>query len=126
MANLLMKPGSILIILLIGAVLVGLVGWAENTFQNSEKESLEDQDQAIECSSVNVDFVDQRKEGENYTVYLQVNEPVEALMVQFEGSDNATRIIEDVETNSIVKASAPLDSLSKVKARVKGCDRIFG
>lgn len=126
MANFLIQPGTLLIIIVTGLVLLGLVGWAEDSFAESKNRSLQKQNAAIECSSLKVDFVDRESNSTHETVYLQVNRQVEALLVEFKGSDNATRLIKNVGKNSVVKVSAPVKQVSSVSARVKGCGRVFG
>lgn len=122
----LIQPGTLLLIIVIGLILLGLINWASDAIEVSGEKSLEEQQNAIVCSNLEVDFVDRGSNETHQEVYVQVNQPVEELIVEFYGDGNHTSKVENVGENSITKTSAPLESVSEVQARARGCDRVFG
>jgi len=125
MGNFLIRPGTLLLILVIGLVLFGLFNWASDTFSQTEEQSLENQENAIRCSNLNIDIIEGSRNSTHEVVYIQANQPIDSLLVEFEGSGNHTELIENVEKSSIVEASAPMETVKRVRVRVSGCNRVF-
>ena len=122
----LIKPGSVFLILVICGTLYGMFVWAESSFMESGRESIDKQDEVIGCSNLNVRFVDKNSNETHQTVFVQVSRDLEALSVTFHGEQNRTKVIEDIDSNSVRSVSAKLDQANKVEAKAKGCDKVFG
>ncbi len=121
----LLKPGTLFMIALMGAVAFAMYSWATTSFSQTRNKSLENQEAAIECSNVNVDLYFGKFNGTHQAVHAQVNRPVRSLLVNFQGDGNFTRVIEEPRENAIITVNAPMEEVSRVEAIVSGCDRVF-
>lgn len=122
----LIKPGSVFLILVICGTLYGMFVWAESSFMESGRESIDKQEEVIGCSNLNVRFIDRNSNETHQTVFVQVSRDVEALSITFHGKQNKTKVIQDLNSNSVRSVSAKLDRADKVQAKVEGCDQVFG
>lgn len=119
------QPGTVLLILAICGTLYGMFVWAESSFMKSGNQSIQKQDEVINCVNLNARFIDKRSNGTHQIVFIQVNHDVEALSVTFYGDQNKTKVIENIDRNSIRSTSAEIDELSRVEAMAQGCDKVF-
>ncbi len=124
--TMLIKPGTLFIFLIIGGLVFAMYTWADDTLERSKNQSLEDQRKAIQCSNVEVRFIDRQFNGTHTTIFVQVNHPVRALLVNFYSRDrNVSRVVNRPEQNSLLRVEAPVGTSSDVEALTAGCERVF-
>ncbi|MFB6291875.1 MAG: hypothetical protein ABEI58_00610 [Candidatus Nanohaloarchaea archaeon] len=124
--RLLVKPGTILLIIMIAGIGIALFTWAAEGIRSSSKKSLEQQDAAITCSTLDLDFVDRKHNETHYTVFVQSSQSADAVLVHFRSqSRNVSAIIEDPRAGEVRSVSVPLENVTDVFAYVKGCNRKF-
>lgn len=124
--NVLIRPGALLIFLIAAIIGMAIFNWSGNMLDRTGEISENQRQEALECSTLEVNFVDSNRDSGNFTVFFQVNKDVEAVAVTLQGEEkNATRVIEDPGKGAIYPATAELDRLKSVKAVVEGCKRVF-
>ena len=118
-----LRPGTLFLMMIMLVVGFGIVSWSSQDVFGDEP--LQRQEQTIACSNVNLKFLDHTSNATHETVYIQVNKPVDAVLVNFEGDRNVTQVVDYGSAQRIVQVSARLNNLSGIEARVSGCERLF-
>jgi hypothetical protein len=122
----LIKPGALAVLLVGGVVLYGMFVWTTDSFERVENNSREQQRNALDCSSVSVGVAHEDVNSTHLSLFLEVNQPVEAVLVRFQtGRDNHTEILEDVSATGLNQVTAPVDEDAQVTARVRSCEGTF-
>ncbi|MFB6191024.1 MAG: hypothetical protein ABEJ64_01200 [Candidatus Nanohaloarchaea archaeon] len=120
--NALMRPGTIFIVAVGLVIGLGVYNWSEQLFPSPEKN---DSSRAIDCSTLDVNFLGQEDNGTHHTVFVQPSRRVSYAVV-FEGSqDNFTRIVESSPAGEVTELTAPISPVQGVRAKVDGCSRVF-
>lgn len=118
----LLRPGTVFIVALGLVIGMGIYNWSESLFPSAEQNG---SSKAIDCSTLQVNFVDTQQNGTHKLVYVQTNRD-QPYAVTFEGeSGNFTRIIDDPAPGEVSEIAAPLSSVEDVEVAVNGCSRVF-
>lgn len=122
----LIKPGSIALVVVGVLLAYGGYQWADSSFDRVTEKSDEYQNKAIECSSLELEFVSRDSNLTHTTVYVMPNRPIERLYVMFEGeSRNVTDVAERVPSGHLERFSAPIENTSRIRAGTASCSRVF-
>lgn len=119
------RPGMIAIILFSAGIGILILSWTGNIFDSVGQKQVDESKNVVKCGTLNVYFSDKRL-GENASgVSVSVDEDVEALAVTFSGSENFSRVVDDPESGKVYDLEVESGRVDDVKAKVKGCDRVF-
>ncbi len=125
--SLLVKPGTILLILMIAGVGIALFTWAAEGIRTTGEETIEQRDAAITCSTLDLNFVDRRQNETHYTVFIQLSQSAEAALVNFQSETmNVSKVVSEPEAGEVKQVSVPMTNVTDVSAYVRGCSRKFG
>lgn len=123
--NVFIRPGTLFIVIIAALIGLSVLSWSENLLQSTD-ESSDQGSRAIECSTLDINFVDEETNGTHHTVFIQLNKDVDALAVTFEGNDdNTTRIVENPGSGSVSEVTVQVSNVSDIRADVKSCSRVF-
>lgn len=122
--NWFLRPGTLLLLVLMLVIGFTIMSWASGSVFTGD--SGQQQENAIDCSNLDLDFVYSNSNSTHETVYFRVNMPVEAVMITFQGRENTSHVVEQPQMHRIYEASADTASFSSVEGRVASCEtRVF-
>lgn len=124
-AELLLKPGTLIIFVFIGILGLGLYLWATSGLNDTRESSLQDQNKAIVCSNIEVSNSGIQNSGNKVTVFFKSNTDLESISLNFEGETNVTKTVESIEANKIHSATANMSDYSEILLKTPDCSRVF-
>lgn len=119
------KPGTILLFFFIAGFGFFMYNWVSGSIQATGEESLNDQSSAIQCSGIDVDFIEFREENSSTVLTFQVNQDADRADVSFRGERNSSVRIEGVENGAIQTAQVNGTGYSNAYVMVGGCETPF-
>lgn len=119
------KPGSVIIILLAAAIGFVIFDWASVMLDTTGNQSTEQREDSIQCSTLKLRFKSGELNETHYYASVQPDQALEAVAITFEGDRNVTRIITDAPAGSIEEVRVKMEGVSGTRANVKGCSRVF-
>ena len=120
-----LKPGTILLLLFMSAFGLGLYNWASANLDQTGEDSLNDQSNAIVCSTLEISNAGIQAENGTVRLFFESNKDLEQVNVNFEGERNVTKTVRLVQKNKIRGVNASLSGFSNVALKTLGCNRIF-
>lgn len=122
-----MSPGALFVLGIGVLMLFGMHAWATDSFDRLGNQSVDEQQRSVDCTTVQIDFIDSSVDENGSKVFVQPNQDLEALMVIFYGSgdERTTQVIPNVGSNSVVSANSSITDLQGMEARAQSCDRSF-
>lgn len=123
--ELLVKPGTIFLAVMILAVGYGLLHWAGGTIKNTSKKSMKQQDKSFHCSGIYIKMANLNVTDSQVKAYFMVNRDVRKVYLNFEGNRNVTREVDYPGANSLEKVSVQLKDFKKVSMRAPPCEQVF-
>ena len=119
------KPGTLVLILLIAVFGFFVYNWISGSVTDTGDQVIQDQSNAIECSRLDVDFLNLSYSENSTRVSFRVNRDIEHLSARFEGGKNTTVQVHDIKRESIATASVNGTNYSEVRLKIDGCDQVF-
>lgn len=123
--ELIIRPGTLFLFVLIAALGIGMFTWASDYMQTSGEQSLEEQRKAIDCSGLEINFRGNSTNETHTTFYIEVDQPVEAAVAEFSGEQNYTHTETDFRSGELRGFSAPFHDIKSLKVYVRNCERVF-
>lgn len=123
--SLLLRPGTIFLFVLILLMGLGMYTWANTSIGNTGERSLENQNDAISCSGLEISR-EELNVGPNQTeIFFKANKNLEKVKVEFRGSENVNVTLKSVTKGSLQKASANISNFTSVSLKAQSCSPVF-
>ncbi|PSH01631.1 MAG: hypothetical protein BRC27_01515 [Nanohaloarchaea archaeon SW_10_44_10] len=119
------KPGTLVLMLFIAVFGFLVYNWISGSVTDTGDQVIQDQSSAIECSRLDVDFLDLSYSENSTRISFRVNRDIEHLSARFEGGKNTTVQVHDIKRESIATASVNGTNYSEVRLKIDGCDQVF-
>jgi hypothetical protein len=120
--NFLIRPGTIFIVILGLIIGMGVYNWSEQIFPSPTDNS---GSQAVDCSSISIEFVDQSSNDTHHTVYVQSGQERSYAVIMRGENLNHTEIVENPGRGEVSQITAPVSDLNDLWVTVNGCSRVF-
>ncbi|PSG99994.1 MAG: hypothetical protein BRC28_01750 [Nanohaloarchaea archaeon SW_4_43_9] len=119
------KPGTLVLMLFIAVFGFFVYNWISGSVTDTGDQVIQDQSNTIECSRLDVDFLDLSYSENSTRISFRVNRDIEHLSASFKGGRNTTVQVHDVKQESIATASVNGTNYSEVRLKIDGCDQVF-
>lgn len=118
------KPGTVAL-----AIFIAIVGYIAFTLVSANVNQLgetarEDQDAAMDCSELDVQFINIDQTDDGVEVFFRINTDLQGVEVGLENS-NETDLVENVKANQLHNASLNVSSYSRVYIDTGRCNNPF-
>jgi hypothetical protein len=123
--SMLLRPGTIFLFVLIAALGIGMYSWAETTIGQTRKDSIDNQNNAIGCSTLEISKADIQISRNQTKLFFEVNKDVEKVKLDFEGEKSVSKTVEPVEKSKIETVAVNISNFSSVSAETPKCNRVF-
>lgn len=123
--QLLFRPGTVLLVIFIALFGYFVFSWASGSISGTGQQALQSQEEALDCSRLDVDFLGLTDDSNSTTVSFQVNMDVDDVKVSFQGKENRTVEIESLRQQELASAKARGNSYSDILVVVDGCGKVF-
>lgn len=123
--SLLFRPGTIFLFVMIALMGFGMYTWANTSIGKTSEQSIQSQNNAIECSGLEITEEGIKTTQNQTKVFFEVNRDVEQVDLNFEGEINVNKSVEDVERGEIRTVAANISNMSSVSLKTPRCDQVF-
>lgn len=120
-----LKPGTVLLIFFIAAFGLFVFNWTSGSIQDTGEEALEDQRSAIDCSNLEIDFVQFNSFNGSTQLLFRLNQDVETADIGFRGSQNDSVRIENINETDLNRAVVNGTGFDNVVVRTGECGQGF-
>ena len=120
-----LRPGTILLFVFIALFGFGMYNWATTNLSDTRESSLEDQNNAIACSGLEIYEQGIQTSEDRVTLFFEVNRDVERVDLNFEGEKNITRTVRLVQKGRIQSSTVNMSNFSSVSLKTRECSRVF-
>lgn len=122
----LIKPGSLLVLLVAGLIIWGMFGWFQQNLASTVNNTETQREDAVRCSSLSLAFRSVSSNSTHTTAMFEANQDLQGLYVEFAGDNqNVSRVTRNLQAGELGRVSAPLPEYRLVTAQVPDCDRVF-
>lgn len=120
-----LKPGTVLLIFFIAVFGLFVFNWSSGSIQDTGEEALEDQRSAIDCSNLEIDFVQFNSFNGSTQLLFRLNQDVETADIGFRGSQNDSVRIENINETDLNRAVVNGTGFDNVVVRTGECGQGF-
>lgn len=120
-----LKPGTVLLVFFIAVFGFFVFNWTSGSIQDTGEDALEDQQTAIDCSNLEIDFVQFNSFNGSTQLLFRLNQDIETAAIGFRGSQNDTVRIVNINETDLNRAVVNGTAYDNVVVRTGVCDQGF-